>query len=76
MLSYGSQVKLKFEGSAFQRKEKSNNGMHPTGNSMDVIRQLECLFQSFPAGDAGRSVAFCGMKAATHFKDEDYQTRE
>jgi len=34
-----------------------NNGMHPTGNSMDVIRQLECLCQSFPAGDAGRYVS-------------------
>jgi len=39
------------------QKLQHNNGMHPTGNSMDVIRQLECLFQSFPAGDAGRSAA-------------------
>jgi len=31
-----------------------NNGMHPTGQSVDVIRQLECLCQCFPAGDAGR----------------------
>jgi hypothetical protein len=32
----------------------SNNGMHPTGNSVNVIRQLGCFFQCFPAGDAGR----------------------
>ena len=37
---------------------KPNNGMHPTGESANVIRQLECLCQSFPAGDAGRWTAF------------------
>ena len=31
--------------------------MHPTGQSMDVIRQVECLCQCFPAGDAWRWVA-------------------
>jgi len=34
-----------------------NNGMHPTGHSMDVMRKVECLFQCFPAGDAGRYAA-------------------
>ena len=34
-----------------------NNGMHPTGQSADAIRQIECCFECFPAGDAGRSVA-------------------
>jgi hypothetical protein len=29
-----------------------NNGMHPTGESVDVIRYLEGFFQFFPAGDA------------------------
>jgi hypothetical protein len=33
-----------------------NNGMHPTGESGNVIRQIGCLSQCFPAGDAGRSV--------------------
>jgi len=31
-----------------------NNGMHPTGISLNIIRKIGCLFQSFPAGDAGR----------------------
>jgi hypothetical protein len=31
--------------------------MHPTGNSMDVIHQLESLSQTFPAGDAWRYAA-------------------
>jgi len=31
--------------------------MHPTGESADVIRQLEILSQGFPAGDAGRWAA-------------------
>jgi len=31
-----------------------NNGMHPTGESGNVIRQIGCLSQCFPAGDAGR----------------------
>jgi len=33
---------------------KSNNGMHPTGESANAIRQVECLCQCFPAGDAWR----------------------
>jgi hypothetical protein len=36
---------------------RHNNGMHPTGMSIDVIRKVGCLSQCFPAGDAGRSVA-------------------
>jgi hypothetical protein len=31
-----------------------NNGIHPTGINSSFIRQLGCLLQSFPAGDAGR----------------------
>jgi len=34
-----------------------NIGMHPTGNSVNVIRKVGCLSQSFPAGDAGRYVS-------------------
>jgi hypothetical protein len=33
---------------------RHNNGMHPTGMSVDVMRKIGCLSQSFPAGDAGR----------------------
>jgi len=39
-------------------KKKMNwntyNAMQPTGNSMDVIQQLESLCSCLPAGDAGR----------------------
>ena len=34
-----------------------NIGMHPTGESGNVIRKLGCLSQFFPAGDAGRYAA-------------------
>jgi len=34
-----------------------NNGMHPTGESANVRRKVECLSQCFPAGDAGRYAA-------------------
>jgi hypothetical protein len=34
-----------------------NIGMHPTGQSDNVIRKVGGLCQCFPAGDAGRSVA-------------------
>jgi hypothetical protein len=37
-----------------------NIGMHPTGESGNVIRKLGCLCQSFPAGDAGRYVSASG----------------
>jgi len=32
----------------------SEHGMHPTGESANAIRKVECLSQCFPAGDAGR----------------------
>ena len=35
----------------------SNNGMHPTRFSMDVIRIIECLIHCLRAGDAGRYAA-------------------
>jgi hypothetical protein len=31
--------------------------MHPTGQSVDVIRKIGCLHRFFPAGDAGRYVS-------------------
>jgi hypothetical protein len=31
--------------------------MHPTRVSVDVIREIGCLSQCFPAGDAGRYVS-------------------
>jgi hypothetical protein len=31
-----------------------NNGMHPTGNSMDVMREARMPLSILPAGDAGR----------------------
>jgi len=36
------------------RRTKPNNGMHPTEESVDAMRKVECLCQCFPAGDAGR----------------------
>jgi len=36
---------------------RPNNGMHPTGRSVNVMRKVECRSQSFPAGDAGRYAA-------------------
>jgi len=44
-------------GSCGGGERNPNNGMHPTGQSVDVMRQLGCSFQSFPAGDAGRYVS-------------------
>jgi len=44
-------------GSSGDSKRNPNNGMHPTGNSVNVIRQIERLWRCLPAGDAGRSVA-------------------
>ena len=52
------QLSIEVSGKAERRRRrKPNNGMHPTGMSANVIRQLECLFQCFPAGDAGRYVS-------------------
>jgi hypothetical protein len=34
--------------------DASNNRMHPTGISIDVIRKVESLGRCLPAGDAGR----------------------
>jgi len=44
-------------GSSGGGERNPNNGMHATGESVDVMRQLECFSQCFPAGDAGRYVS-------------------
>jgi len=43
-------------GSSGGGERNPNNGMHPTGNSVNVMRKVGCLLRFFPAGDAGRSV--------------------
>jgi len=49
------QLRVAVSGKATgRRRTKPNNGMHPTGESANAIRQVECLSQCFPAGDAGR----------------------
>jgi len=49
------QVNVAVSGrAAGRRRTKPNNGMHPTGESANVRRKVECLSQCFPAGDAGR----------------------
>jgi len=45
------------QGSSGEGERNPNNGMHPTGESVDVMRKAGCFSQSFPAGDAGRSAA-------------------
>jgi len=44
-------------GSSGGSERNPNNGMHPTENSLDVMRKVGCLSQCFPAGDAGRYVS-------------------
>jgi len=44
-------------GSSGDSGRNPNNGMHPTGNSVDVIRKAGCSLQCFPAGDAERYVS-------------------
>jgi len=41
-------------GSSGGGERNPNNGMHPTGNSVNVMRKAGCSLQCFPAGDAGR----------------------
>ena len=38
----------------FGSVSESNNGMHPTANSIAFIRKTPCLYVECAAGDAGR----------------------
>ena len=47
-----------------------NDDMHPTGNSVNVILHLECLSQSFPAGDDGREAQALNMRGRLAYGDQ------
>jgi len=38
-------------------RAQSNNGMHPTANSVNFMRKMAAIQSPVAAGDAGRSVA-------------------
>jgi len=45
------------QGSSGGSERNPNNGMHPTGMSVNVMRKAGCSLQCFPAGDAWRYVS-------------------